>query len=110
MAVSELVLKRCDESMELFREAFPASASEVRIRSPRRKSGDREFLLNQAGKNTAGIHVKHDSYKMYMSDNLVNESEKEYNRLQGGQFLEFINIEDCIAEIKCTMEKTKYIV
>lgn len=47
-------------------------------------------------------------YKMYLADNFVNESEKEYNRLQGGQFLEFINIEDCIAEIKCTMEKTKY--
>lgn len=107
MAVSELVLKRRDEAMELFREAFPAPAFEVRIRSPRRKGGDREFLLNQAGKNIAGVHVKRDSYKMYLADNLVNESEKEYNRLQGGQFLEFINIEDCIAEIKSTMEKTK---
>ncbi len=37
MAVSERVLKRRDEAMDKFREAFPEQAFEVRIRSPRRK-------------------------------------------------------------------------
>jgi len=49
MAVSEFVLKRRDEAMKVFREAFPEPVFEVRIRSPRRKGGDREFLLNQSG-------------------------------------------------------------
>ena len=44
---------------------------------------------------------------MDLADNLVSESEKEYNRLKGGQFLEFINIEDCITEVKNTIEKAK---
>ena len=107
MAVSERVLKRRDEAMDMFREAFPEPAFEVRVRSPRRKGGDREFLLNQAGKNIAGIHVKRDSYKMYLADNLVVESEWEYDRLHGGQFIEFLNIEDCISEIKNTMQSVK---
>ena len=65
------------------------------------------FLLNQAGKNSAGIHVKRDSRKMYLADNLFVESEREYDRLYGGQFLEFLNIEDCISEIKNTMQSVK---
>ena len=106
MTVSELVLKRRDEAMEPFKEAFPAPAFEVRIRSPKRKGGDREFLLNQAGKNIAGIHVKRDSYKMYLSDELVKKSEHDYERLGGSQFYEFNSVEDCIQEIKVTMENS----
>ena len=105
MAVSEQVLKRLEEAMSLFKEAFPEPAFEVRIRSPKRKGGDREFLLNQAGKNIAGIHVKRESYKMYLADNLVNKSDKEYNQLNGGQFYEFTTVEECISEIKSTMKQ-----
>lgn len=110
MAVSEFVLKRRDEAMKVFREAFPEPVFEVRIRSPRRKGGDREFLLNQSGKNIAGIHVKKDSFKMYLADNLVNESDKEYERLRGGQFLEVVSIDDCVAEIKNTLKKANNLV
>ena len=105
MAVSEEVLRRRDEAIELFKEAFPAPAFEVRIRSPKRKGGDREFLLNRAGKNIAGIHVKKDSFKMYLADELVARSKNKdkYERLNGGQFIHFETAEDCLAEIKDTI-------
>lgn len=105
MAVSEIVLKRRDEAMELFRENFHEPSFKVRIRSPKRKGGDREFLLDQADKNIAGIHVKRESYKMYLADHLVRESDLEYARLNGSQFREFTSIDDCIIEIKNTMER-----
>lgn len=107
MAVSEMVLNRRDEAIKLFEGSFPPPAFVVRIRSPKRKGGDREFLLDQAGKNIAGVHVKRDSYKMYLADELVKVSELNYERLNGGQFREFSTPEECIAEIKATMQARK---
>ena len=109
MGVSVYIQKKVEEAMEAFKEHFSNSWYEVRLRSPGRLGGDREFLLFKSKKLIAGIHVKRDSYKMYLNDELVEHSKhkEEYERKNGGLFIHFLTVQQCIQEIDDVLKTDK---
>ena len=102
--VSEEIIKRRDEAMDAFRQAFPVGYT-VRLRSPNRKGGDREFVFSEQGKSIANIHVKKNCFKMYLDTPHVLKSahKDEYQTLKGGSFIHFDTIQECIEEIRAVL-------
>ncbi len=108
MAVSEMIKERVSEAMEAFSKVFSGSQFEVRIRSLNREGGDREFLLKMNGETLVCVHVKRDSYKMYMKkDELfyASDNKDRYKRLKEDPFITLNSIDECIEEVQSALAK-----